>query len=97
MNKTPRKNWLVNYGEFVVYYLILLGLMWWQWQSYGKVEKIYQDIIIASYALQVLNIILSALTARHLRLLAQILLLSAILFGVVVIYYLKVFILSNVV
>lgn len=97
MNKIPRKNWLVNYGEFVVYYLILLGLMWWQWQSYGKVEKIYQDIIIASYALQVLNIILSALTARRLRLLAQILLLSAILFGVVVIYYLKVFILSNVV
>ena len=70
-------------------------MVWWQWQVYNKVEKIYQDIVIASYALQALNVTLSLLTARRLRLLAQILLLSAILFGAVVIYYLRVIITSS--
>ncbi|MBP6930195.1 hypothetical protein KBB60_01150 [Patescibacteria group bacterium] len=95
MKKNSFKNWLTSYGEFVIYFLILAWMVWWQWQVYNKVEKIYQDIVIASYALQALNVTLSLLTARRLRLLAQILLLSAILFGAVVIYYLRVIITSS--
>ena len=86
--------WLKEYAEFVVYGVILAAIMIWQAVLYAHSMKLYQDLIITTFSLQVLNIILAVTVAKRMRLLAQLLLLTAMLFGAVIIYYLKVLILN---
>lgn len=93
-NKTV--NWFKKYAEFIFYFIAIIVIMLWQWRFYGEVVRVHQDLIIAAFALQILNITLAVLTARRMRLLSQLLLVTAILFGAVVIYYLKV-IIANVI
>ena len=85
-----------RYNEFGLYVLALFGLWCWQWYLYGSTLRAYQDIIIATFGLQTLNLGLSLALLRKARLLAQFLILSAIIFGCLVVYYLTV-IVANVV
>jgi len=86
--------WLKEYAEFIVYGVILAAIMVWQAVLYTQSMKLYQDLIITAFSLQILNIILAVTVAKRMRLLAQLLLLVAMLFGAVIIYYLKVLILN---
>lgn len=78
--------------EIITYSLILAGIMAWQASLYIQTIRVHQDLIIAAYCLQILNVILAFAVTKKMRLLAQLLLLTAILFGAVVIYYVKVLI-----
>lgn len=86
--------WLAKYAEFVIYGLILAALMVWQGFLYRQSLKIHQDLILTAYSLQILNIILSIAVIKRMRLLAQLLLLTAILFGIVIIYYIEILIVN---
>ena len=92
MKSNKITKWLKDYAEFIVYGVILAGIMSWQVWLYANVASVYQDLIVAAFSLQILNIILTIAVAKKMRLLAQFLLLTAILFGAVVIYYIEVLI-----
>ena len=96
MSQKSITTWFKNYAEFIVYGIVIAGLMVWQGLLFDKVIKIHQDLLIATFGLQILNIILAIAVAKKMRLLSQLLLLSGILFGSVVIYYIKV-LLANVI
>lgn len=86
--------WFKNYAEFIIYGFVLAGLMVWQGFIYNQALQIHQDLILTAYSLQILNIILSIAVLKRMRLLAQLLLLTAILFGAVIIYYATVLIVN---
>ena len=94
--KLPKLSFFKKYGEFFVYGAALALLGYWQWRVYGPALKIYQELIWAGVGLEALNFVLAIIIAPKARLLAQFFMLSAILFGVIVVYYLVV-IVENVV
>lgn len=83
-----------NYAEFLLYGILVIGLLIWQAMFIFQVERVHQDLLIASCGLQLLNSIYGLIVAKKMRLLAQLLFISAILFGAIVIYYLKVTLLN---
>jgi len=87
-------HWIKEYAEFIIYGVVLLALMVWQAFIYCQSIRVYQDLVIAAYTLQILNIILCIATAKRMRLLAQLLILTAILFGAIIIYYIEVLVVN---
>jgi len=86
--------WLREYAEFFFYGMVVLGLMVWQLTYFFQVVRIHQDLLVASCGLQLLNSIYGLIVVKKMRLLAQLLYISAIIFGAIVIYYLKVTLLN---
>lgn len=92
--KTKLSKWLREYVEFVLYGIFIVGLLLWQAIFLFQVDQIHQDLLIASCGLQLLNSIYGLIVVKKMRLLAQLLFISAIIFGAIVIYYLKVTLLN---
>src|SRR3990167_11269009 len=86
----PKLSFFKKYGEFFVYGAVLVLLGYLEWRVYGPALRIYQELIWAGVGLEALNFILAIIIAPKARLLAQFFMLSAILFGVIVVYYLVV-------
>jgi len=91
---TKFKTWLREYAEFFLYGLLVAGLLVWQLVFIFQVARIHQDLLVASCGLQLLNSIYGLVVVKKMRLLAQLLFISAIIFGAIVIYYLKVTLLN---
>jgi hypothetical protein len=84
--------WLREYIEIVIYVIIILGATVWEALLFKGLMRMHQDLIIASIGLQTLNLLLALVVVKKMRLLSQLLLITAILFAGITIYYIKVII-----
>lgn len=94
--KLPKLAVLKKYSEFYAYGLVLILLGYWQWRMYGPAVKVYQDLILVCWGLEIINVILGIIILPKARLLAQFFMLSAVLMASVTVYYLLI-IIKNVV
>ncbi len=94
--KFPKLAYLKKYGEFFAYGAVLVLLGYWQWRMYGPAVKVYQDLILVCWGLEIINVVLGIIILPKARLLAQFFMLSAVLMASIVVYYL-IIIVKNVV
>jgi len=84
-----------KYLETTTYLVILAVMGYMQYRLYIESIKTYRDLLLVAYGIEIINIILALAIYKKMRLLAQLLYITAILCGFVTLYYLKVTITSN--
>jgi len=84
-----------KYIEAITYSLILAVIGYMQYRLYIDAIKPYRDLILVAYGIELINIILAIAVVKRMRLLAHLLLVTAIICGFITLYYLKVTITSN--
>jgi len=84
-----------KYIEAITYSLILIVIGYMQYRIYIDAIKPYRDLILVAYGIELINIIIALAVVKRMRLLAQLLIVTAIICGFITLYYLKVTVTSN--
>ncbi len=83
------KKWLWEYKDIAVLEILVVILVVWQVQEYKLAEAVHQKLLLSSVILATGNAVLALFCVKKIKILTYLFLITALVFSIVILYYLK--------